>query len=86
VGKADAEFVEPVRRQVAFLRGKWRVTYRSSDEPGRETDVRRGLIVGPLVSDRSASLWVAVVADGSSRHTMIRRETITDIAPPHPGR
>jgi hypothetical protein len=83
VDKVDAESVEPLRRQMAYVYGQWRVTYRYSGEPGREPDVRRGLIVGPLVSDMSTALWIAVVPDGSKQHIMIRRDSITDVAPRH---
>ena len=68
---------EPLQRRVAIVYGQWRVTYLSGGE------VRSGLLVGPLVPDRSgAAAWVAVVPDGSSQRTMIRRELITGIAPP----
>ena len=73
---------EPLRRRVAYVHGQWRVTYLCSDEPGRETDVRYGLTVGPLMPDQSTALWVAVVPDGSTQRTMVHRDSITNIAPP----
>jgi len=82
VGKTDAESAESPRRQVGYVRGHWRVTYLCSGESGEETDVRRGLLVGPLVPDPSTALWVEVVPDGSRQRTMIRRDSITDIASP----
>jgi len=80
VGKVDAG--SAARRRVAFVSGQWRVSYLCSGEPGEEAAVRRGLLVGPLVSDTSTALWVAVVPDGSKQQTMIRRDSITGIAPP----
>lgn len=78
MGEAVVESAKPLRRQVAYVCGRWRVTYLRSGE----TDVWRGLLVGPLVSDLSTAIWVAVVPDGSNHHTMIRRDSITDITPP----
>jgi hypothetical protein len=72
------------RRRVGYVSGRWQVTYLSPGEPGRDADVRRGLLVGPLVSDVSRTLWVAVLPDGGKRRTMIRRDWITSIAPPRP--
>ena len=82
MGEVDVGTVEPVRRRVAYVSGRWRVTYLYSREAGHEPEVRRGVIVGPLVLDRSTALWVAVVPDGCTQRTMIRRDSITDIAPP----
>jgi hypothetical protein len=65
---------------MAYVCGQWRVTYQCSGESGRET--RRGLLVGPLVSDPSTALWVAVVPDGCQQRTMVRRDSITDITSP----
>ena len=80
-----AESAEPPRRQVAYVCGQWRVTYLCSGESGEDTGERRGLLVGPLVTDMSTALWVAVIPDGSKYRTMIRRDAITHIAPPrHP--
>jgi hypothetical protein len=58
------------------------VTYRCTGETGREDNLRRGLLVGPLVPGPSTALWVAVVPDGCVQRTMIRRDSITDITPP----
>lgn len=82
MGKTDAESAEPIRRRVAYVCGQWRVTYTCSGGSGRETHVQCGLLVGPLVPDLSTALWVAVVPDGSMQRTMIRRDSITKIAPP----
>jgi hypothetical protein len=82
VGEADAESPRPLRRRVAYVCGQWRVTYSCSGEPGPETALRCGLLVGPLVPDLSTVLWVAVVPDGSMQRTMIRRDSITNLAPP----
>jgi hypothetical protein len=82
VGDVDTKITEPPQRQVAFVHGHWRVTY-VCDESDRHTEVRSGLLVGPLVPDRSSStIWVAVVPDGNKPHTMIRRNSITSIAIP----
>lgn len=70
------------RRRVAYVCGQWRVTYLWTGVSGRETQVRHGLIVGPLVSDVLTALWVPVVPDGGKELTMIRRDAITDITPP----
>jgi hypothetical protein len=86
LGESDARAVEPLRRRIAYVCGQWRVTYQHSGEPGRESDVRRGLLVGPLVSDPSSVLWGTVVPDGSTQRTMIRRDSITDVASPHRAR
>ncbi len=86
MGAAGVESAEPRRRRVAYVCGRWRVTYHWSGESGRESEVRRGWLVGPLVPDLSTALWVAVVPDGSRQRTMIRRDSITDIAPPRPVR
>ena len=74
------------RRRVGYVHGKWRVAYVSPGESGGEAGVRYGLIVGPLVADVSTAIWVPVVPDGGDRHTMIHRDSITDIAPPRNGR
>lgn len=86
MGDVDVEPAEPVRRQVAFVCGQWRVTYLCFGESGEDPDVRRGLIVGPLVSDLSTAIWVPVVPDGSKQRTMIRRDAITNITPPRHAR
>jgi hypothetical protein len=78
VAEIDARPAEPHRRRVAYVCGRWRVTYRCSGE----SETRRGLLVGPLVPDPSTALWVAVVPDGSKQRTMIRRDAITEITPP----
>lgn len=83
MSESDAGAVEPLRRRIAYVCGQWRVTYQCSGESGREPDVRRGVLVGPLVSDPSSVLWVTVVPDGSTQRTMIRRDSITDVASPH---
>ena len=80
MSEAVVESAEPLRRRLAYVCGQWQVTYLCSGEAGRETNVRRGVIVGPLVPDLSTALWVAVVPNGSVRRTMIRRDSITDIA------
>jgi hypothetical protein len=68
---------------VAFVYGKWRVTYLCAAESGRDTVLRSGWLVGPLVSDRVGPvIWVAVVPDGNRLRVMIRRDSITSIAPP----
>jgi hypothetical protein len=68
---------------VAFVYGQWRVTYLSAIGADGDTEVRSGLLVGPLVPDLTdPTIWVAVVPDGDHRHTMIRRDAITSIAPP----
>ena len=83
MGESDRESAEPLRRRrVAYVCGQWRVTYLCAGESGRETGVRCGLLVGPLVPDLTTALWVAVVPDGSVLRTMIRRDSITNIAPP----
>jgi hypothetical protein len=82
VGDVDTNRTEPPRRQVAFVQGRWWVTYLC-DAPDRHTEVRSGLLVGPLVPDLSSStIWVAVVPDGNKPHIMIRRDSITSIATP----
>jgi hypothetical protein len=82
VVESDKESTKPLRRQVAYVYGQWRVTYLCCGDSGRETDVRCGWIAGPLVSDLATALWIAVVPDGSMQRTMIRRDSITNIAPP----
>jgi hypothetical protein len=82
VGEADAESPRPLRRRMAYVHGQWQVTYLCSGEPGPETDLRCGVIAGPLVPDLSTALWIAVVPDGSIQRTMIRRDSITNITPP----
>ena len=58
------------------------MTYLSTGEPGEEPQVRSGMIVGPLVSDVfDAAIWVAVVPDGGTKRVLIRRDSITGIAP-----
>ncbi len=83
MGEPDAE-TPP--RKVGYVCGRWRVTYVPSGEVGGDDDVRHGLLVGPLVTDRSTALRVAVVPDGSEQRTMIYRDSITDIAAPRNGR
>jgi hypothetical protein len=74
---------EQIRRQAAYVHGQWRVTYRRSIESGRHTDIGRGWIVGPLVSDPATEiLWIAVMPDGNTQHIMIRRDLITSITSP----
>jgi hypothetical protein len=84
--KVDPESIEPIRRRAAYVHGPWRVTYLRSTESGQPTEIQRGLIVGPLISDPStATLWVAVIPDGHTQHIMIRRDSITRITSPrHP--
>ena len=83
MGDVDTGLTEESRRRVAFVYGHWRVTYRCAAESGRDTVVRSGLLVGPLVLDlASPILWVAVVPDGDRPRIMIRRDSITSIAPP----
>jgi hypothetical protein len=86
VDKIDTESVKQPRRRVAYVCGRWRVTYLCFGENGRETGVRHGLIVGPLVPDLFTTLWIAVLPDGSRQHTMVRRDSITNITPPRHGR
>lgn len=82
MGDVDTKFTESPRRQVAFVQGHWRVTYLC-DKSDRPTEVRSGLLVGPLVPDLSSStIWVAVMPDGNKPHTLIRRDSITSIATP----
>ena len=77
----EIDSTEP-HRQVAYVHGQWRVTYRCPGESG-QLEVRSGLIVGPLVSDLSTTaIWVAVKPDGSVKRTLIRRDSIISIAPP----
>jgi hypothetical protein len=84
VDEGAPESVEPIRRRVvAYVHGPWRVTYRRCTESGRQTDIQRGLVVGPLVYDPStATVWVAVIPDGGTQHIMIRRDAITSITSP----
>lgn len=83
VDEVYPESVEPIRRRVAYMHGPWRVTYLRCTESGRQTDIQHGLIAGPLVSDPStATIWVAVMPDGSTQHIMIRRNAITNITSP----
>jgi hypothetical protein len=82
VGEPELQSFDAPRRTVGYVCGRWRVAYVPTGEPGGETDVRHGLIVGPLVSDVSTVIWVAVVPDGSEQHTMIHRDSITAITTP----
>jgi hypothetical protein len=82
MGESNVESAGPLPRQVGYVYGQWRVTYRCADGPDPEADVRRGWLVGPLVPDSSTALWVTVVPDGGKQRTMIRRDSITNIAAP----
>ena len=83
MSKVEAESTEQPRRRVAYVQGRWRVTYLWSDESGRDARPRSGLIMGPLVSDQpGAAIWVAVMPDGGMKRILIRRDSITSIAPP----
>jgi hypothetical protein len=83
VDEVAPQSAQPIQRRVAYLHGPWRVTYLHCTASGRQTDVQRGLIVGPLVSDRStATVWVAVIPDGRTQRIMIRRDAITSITSP----
>ncbi len=79
MGQSSSGPDEPRRRQVAFVCGRWRVTYLVAGGPEQRSPVRRGVIEGPLVPDRSMALWVAVTPEGGRHRTMIRREWITSI-------
>jgi hypothetical protein len=84
VDKVDPESIEPIHRRVAYVHGPWRVTYLRCTASGRPTDIQRGVIAGPLVSDPStATIWVAVIPDGRTQHIMIRRDAISIISPGH---
>ena len=73
--------VDPLRRRLAYVCGQWqwRVTYLCPGESGRDGRLRSGLLVGPLVSDLDGVLWVAVLPDGCTERTMIRRDAITGL-------
>jgi hypothetical protein len=79
---SEAESAKPSRRQVAYLQGRWRVTYLWSDESGREARPRSGVITGPLVSEQAdPAIRVAVMPDDGMKRILIRRDSITSIAP-----
>ena len=83
MGEVNTGLTEEFRRRVAFVYGHWRVTYLCTAESGRDTVVRSGLLVGPLVLDLAGPIiWVAVVPDGDRSHIIIRRDSIASIAPP----
>jgi hypothetical protein len=84
VGEPELEPTVPLRRRVGYVCGPWRVAYVPTGEFG--DDVRYGLTVGPLVADVSTAIWIAVVPDGSTQHTMIHRDSITAITAPRHGR
>jgi hypothetical protein len=82
MGEVDTGLTEEPRRLVAFVHGHWQVTYLCAAQVGRDAVVRSGLLTGPLVSDPAYPIiWVAVVPDGRRFRIMIRRDSITSIAP-----